>query len=119
VYRICEYAKGVNPSNPVPFHEAYSYALDAFPMMLAILALAVVHPGRVLSGPESEFPHLSRKEKKAVKQAKKDEKKASKEEKKMRHQQRSRVYSANAVTEERDSEHQELYPMGDLASSRV
>lgn len=32
------------------------------------------HPGRTLVGPDSEFPKLSRKEKKAIKKAKKAEK---------------------------------------------
>ncbi|KAK7732986.1 hypothetical protein SLS57_000930 [Botryosphaeria dothidea] len=79
IYRICEFAGGVKPSNPIPFHEAYSYSLDAFPMMVAILVLAVFHPGRSLVGPESEFPRLSRKEKKALKAERKAAKKAKKE----------------------------------------
>ncbi|KAF2395905.1 hypothetical protein EJ06DRAFT_534588 [Trichodelitschia bisporula] len=66
-YRIAEYGGGMKPSNPIPFHEAYAYALDAAPMMVAILILAVVHPGRTLVGPESEFPRLSWKEKKVIK----------------------------------------------------
>ena len=43
-------------------------------MMVCLLLLAIVHPGRSLQGPDSEFPKKSRKEKKAAKQAKKDEK---------------------------------------------
>ncbi|OJD31022.1 rta1 domain protein [Diplodia corticola] len=78
IYRICEFAGGVKPSNPIPFHEEYSYALDAFPMMVALLLLAVFHPGRSLVGPESEFPKMSRKEKKAAKRERKAEKKAMK-----------------------------------------
>jgi len=75
IYRIAEYAGGIKPSNPIPFHEAYSYALDAFPMMVALLVLAIWHPGRTLKGPGSEFPHLSRKEKKQMKKDKKMRKK--------------------------------------------
>ncbi|PNS21343.1 hypothetical protein CAC42_1122 [Sphaceloma murrayae] len=78
IYRIAEYAGGIKPSNPVPFHEAYAYALDAFPMMVAILLVAIFHPGRYLVGPDSEFPHVSRKEKKAAKKQKKEEKNAEK-----------------------------------------
>ncbi|KAF2815906.1 uncharacterized protein BDZ99DRAFT_484717 [Mytilinidion resinicola] len=74
IYRLVEYSRGSNPNNPLPFHEAYVYALDATPMMLAVLVLAVGHPGRVLVGPESHFPSLSRKEKRAAKRAKKAEK---------------------------------------------
>ena len=40
-------------------------------MILAAILLNVVHPGIVLKGPESEFPHLSRKERKMLKQEKK------------------------------------------------
>jgi hypothetical protein len=65
-YRISEFAGGVTPSNPVPFHEAYSYGLDACPMILALLMLLIWHPGRFLVGPESQFPNVSRKERKAL-----------------------------------------------------
>lgn len=60
-------------SNPIPYHEAYSYGMDAFPMMIYLVILAIMHPGRVLVGPESELP-------KKVKAAKKikEEKKALK-----------------------------------------
>ncbi|KAF2110882.1 hypothetical protein BDV96DRAFT_583099 [Lophiotrema nucula] len=37
-----------------------------------MLLIIVFHLGRVLRGPESEFPKLSRKEKKALNQAKKE-----------------------------------------------
>ncbi|PSR82789.1 RTA1 like protein-domain-containing protein, partial [Coniella lustricola] len=52
-YRIAEYARGITPSNPIPFHEVYGYTLDAFPMMICLLILAIMHPGRTLVGPES------------------------------------------------------------------
>ncbi|CAJ2500775.1 Uu.00g036280.m01.CDS01 [Anthostomella pinea] len=84
IYRIVEFAGGITPSNPVPFHEEYSYALDCFPMMLALLTLAVCHPGRTLVGPESEFHKRSRAEKKAEKQELKASKKQRKEEKNIR-----------------------------------
>lgn len=45
-----------------------------------------MHPGFVLRGPDSEFPHLSRKEKKALKQQKKREKEQKKAAKKARKQ---------------------------------
>lgn len=82
IFRIAEFAGGITPDNPVPFHEEYSYALDCFPMMVALLILAVLHPGRYLIGPESEFPRLSRKEKKALKEEKKAQKQEKKEAKK-------------------------------------
>ncbi|KAK3361763.1 RTA1 like protein-domain-containing protein [Lasiosphaeria ovina] len=79
IFRIAEFARGLKPENPIPFHEEYTYALDCFPMMVALLILAVFHPGRYLVGPESEFPRLSRKEKKAAKQEKKGAKRLAKE----------------------------------------
>ena len=63
-------------------HEEYAYALDCFPMMVALLILAVFHPGRYLRGPDSEFPRLSRKEKKALKMEKKEARLAAKAAKK-------------------------------------
>lgn len=51
-------------------------------MMVALLLLAIYHPGRYLLGPESEFPHLTRKEKKVLKQEKKAARLADKDAKK-------------------------------------
>ncbi|KAJ4388137.1 hypothetical protein N0V93_008742 [Gnomoniopsis smithogilvyi] len=71
-YRIAEFGRGVSPDlNPIPYHEAYSYALDAFPMMVCLLMLAVIHPGRYLLGSESELPKKTKAEKKAEKEARK------------------------------------------------
>ncbi len=70
-------------------------------MILAAILLNVVHPGIVLKGPESEFPHLSRKErkmlkqeKKAAKQQRKQEKRSAKEQRKWERQNRRRVPAA-------------------------
>ncbi|KAM7186224.1 RTA1 like domain containing protein, partial [Naviculisporaceae sp. PSN 640] len=79
MFRIVEFAKGFGPDNPLPFNEIYIYVLDCLPMMIALLILAIFHPGRYLVGPESEFPKISRKEKKAIKMARKEEKRAAKE----------------------------------------
>ncbi|EPE06977.1 rta1 domain protein [Ophiostoma piceae UAMH 11346] len=73
-YRIAEFGGGVSESNPLPYHEAYSYALDAFPMMICLLLLALWHPGRVLLGPEAQLPRKTRAEKKAEKLEKKQAK---------------------------------------------
>lgn len=54
------------------------YVLDAVPMSFALLVMSIGHPGRTLVGPDSEFPHLTRKEKKAAKAAKKAEKRGMK-----------------------------------------
>ena len=76
IFRLIEFAAGTETSNPLPYHEKYALTLDAFPMTLSILILAVVHPGHALKGLESEFP--SRKERKAKKKRAKDAKKAAK-----------------------------------------
>jgi hypothetical protein len=81
VFRLVEFSSGAGVDNPLPHHEKYALALDAFPMSLAILILAIIHPGLALKGPESEFP--SRKERKAEKKHHKETKKAKKEERRM------------------------------------
>ncbi|KAM7196697.1 RTA1 like domain containing protein [Rhypophila sp. PSN 637] len=78
MFRIVEFAKGFGPENPIPFNEVYIYALDVLPMMVALLILAVFHPGRFLIGPDSEFPKISRKEKKAIKMMRREEKRNAK-----------------------------------------
>lgn len=47
-------------------------------MFLALFILNIFHPGRVLVGPHSEFPRLTRAEKKRLKQEKRAEKAARK-----------------------------------------
>jgi RTA1 like protein len=78
IFRLVQYSPGTGASNPVVTHEAYEYGLDALPMLLALIILNFAHPGRVLHGPESEFPRLSREEKKMLKQEKKQMKAARK-----------------------------------------
>ncbi|KAG5658346.1 hypothetical protein KAF25_010527 [Fusarium avenaceum] len=84
VYRLVEFGPGVNAHNQLLIHEEYPLCLDATPILIALVLLNVMHPGFVLRGPDSEFPKLSRKEKKALKQQKKQEKKQAKETKKAR-----------------------------------
>jgi hypothetical protein len=81
IFRLNELTKGFEPGNPMLFNEAYVYCLDASPILLALLLLSVMHPGRVLVGPESEFPRLSRREMKTMKQEKRVLKQEKKEEK--------------------------------------
>jgi hypothetical protein len=47
-------------------------------MVVALLILAIFHPGRSLVGPDSHFPRKTREEKKADKEAKKEEKQRKK-----------------------------------------
>ncbi|RMJ03392.1 hypothetical protein CDV36_015077 [Fusarium kuroshium] len=84
VYRLVEFGPGVDENNKLLTHEGYPLGLDAFPILFALVLLNVMHPGFVLRGPDSEFPHLSRKEKKALKQQKKREKEQKKAAKKAR-----------------------------------
>lgn len=83
IFRLVEFGPGIDTDNPILSNEGFPLGLDAFPMLLALTLLNIVHPGSVLRGPESEFPRMSRKEKKALKKAKKEEKKQRRAEKKM------------------------------------
>lgn len=83
IYRLVEFSAGLDPSkNPIPYHEWYFMVLDALPMLISIALMNIVHPGRILVGEGSEFPRISRREKKEMKRLQKLEKKAAKEEKK-------------------------------------
>jgi RTA1 like protein len=55
---MVEFSGGQTSSNPLPYHEAYFYILEAVPMLLAILAFNIIHPSSVLVGPDSEVPGL-------------------------------------------------------------
>jgi hypothetical protein len=48
-------------------HEAPFYCLEATPMFLALLLWNVYHPGRILVGPDSEFPKKEKKSKRGEK----------------------------------------------------
>lgn len=54
IFRLCEYSKGLKST--IPNHEAYQYCLDSLPMLLALIALNIVHPGRIMNGKESDIP---------------------------------------------------------------
>jgi hypothetical protein len=56
IFRLIEFSSGTNGA--IPSNESYFYGLEATPMVLAIGTFAVVHPGRRLTGPESEFRKL-------------------------------------------------------------
>ncbi|KAJ5657867.1 uncharacterized protein N7484_001516 [Penicillium longicatenatum] len=62
IFRLCEYSQGLD--SEIPLHEAYQYCLDSLPMLLALVMLNFVHPGRIMPGRESEIP--SRKERKKM-----------------------------------------------------
>lgn len=56
VFRFVEFSGGVSADNPILSNEAYQLGLDALPMLIALLIMNAVHPGKVLKGPESSFP---------------------------------------------------------------
>ena len=58
LFRLIEFSGGDTSSNPLPFHEAYFYILEAVPMFFAISVFNITHPGSTLIGPESELPSL-------------------------------------------------------------
>lgn len=80
VYRLVEFSAGLDPNtNPLPFHEWYFYFFDAAPMLLALMFMNVIHPGRILVGPNSEFPKgKSWKEKREIRRTRKEIAKAKK-----------------------------------------
>ena len=79
IFRFVEFSSGFD--GPIPHTESIFYILDAVPMATIVVAFNLYHPGRVLVGPESEFPKMSKKEKKEVKKMEKMEKRTEKEEK--------------------------------------
>ena len=60
IFRLVEYSHGFKSS--IPDHEAYQYGLDSVPMLFALVLLNLFHPGRIMSGIDSDLP--SRKERK-------------------------------------------------------
>ncbi|EJP68056.1 RTA1 domain-containing protein [Beauveria bassiana ARSEF 2860] len=79
IFRLLEFGPGIDASNELITNEMYPLALDALPMVIALVLLNVMHPGLVLRGPDGEFPHKTRGEKKAIRQRAKEEKKRRKE----------------------------------------
>ncbi len=55
IFRFVELSGGVSSSNAILANEGYQLGLDALPMFIALLILALIHPGLVLKGPESSF----------------------------------------------------------------
>ncbi|KAF5022278.1 hypothetical protein F66182_5655 [Fusarium sp. NRRL 66182] len=81
IFRLVEFGPGVDEHNDLVAREEYPLGLDAAPMLIALVLLNIMHPGVVLRGPDSEFPRLSRKEKKELKEQNKKMEKELKEKK--------------------------------------
>ncbi|KFA74033.1 hypothetical protein S40288_05177 [Stachybotrys chartarum IBT 40288] len=56
IYRLVEFSGGLEHDSPLNTQEAYFYVLEAGPMFLAIAGFNIVHPGRVITGPNAEMP---------------------------------------------------------------
>ncbi|GKT45369.1 putative lipoate-protein ligase A [Colletotrichum spaethianum] len=101
IFRLVEFGPGANSDNPILTNENYAFGLDALPMVLALVLLNAMHPGIVLRGENSEFPRLSRKEKKQMKlerKAAKKESKLAKKAEKMKRKKGMAVDSDECVT---------------------
>ncbi|KAK1707919.1 RTA1 domain-containing protein [Colletotrichum lupini] len=94
IFRLVEFGPGANMDNPILTNENYAFGLDALPMVLALVLLNAVHPGIVLRGDNSEFPRLSRQEKKQVKLERKAAKRESKLAKKAAREQQKKEKAA-------------------------
>jgi hypothetical protein len=58
--------------SPITMHKAPFYCLEALPMFVALLLWNVCRPGRVLVGPDSEFPKEKKKSKKSKREKAED-----------------------------------------------
>ncbi|EGX94800.1 RTA1 domain protein [Cordyceps militaris CM01] len=56
IFRLVEFSRGADSSNPLLRREWYQLYLDGLPMLLALAALNLVHPALVLQGKDSEMP---------------------------------------------------------------
>jgi len=78
IFRILEFA---SPSDSTLYrtintHEYFIFVFDSTPMFLALLSFNIFHPGKTLHGPDSEYPKLTKEEKKSAKEQKRMEKQA-------------------------------------------
>ncbi|POR35144.1 hypothetical protein TPAR_04677 [Tolypocladium paradoxum] len=56
IFRLIEFSQGVSSSNTILRHEEFQLYLDALPMLIALVALNLVHPGLVLEASECSLP---------------------------------------------------------------
>lgn len=69
---MVEFAAGFD--SKLATEEGYFFGLEAVPIFIAFVLLNIIHPGRVLVGPPSDFGKLTRQEKREKKERKKREK---------------------------------------------
>lgn len=53
IFRLVEYSQGFKSS--IPKHEVFQYSLDSTPMLFALIAFNVWHPGRLLNRHEKRY----------------------------------------------------------------
>ncbi|KAJ7276820.1 RTA1 like protein-domain-containing protein [Mycena rebaudengoi] len=82
IFRLVEFSSGLY--SPITGTEVPFYVLEAVPMWVTLVLWNVWHPGKILAGPDSEFPTKSRAQKRGEKAEKKAEKALKKEEKAQR-----------------------------------
>ncbi|KAK6333622.1 hypothetical protein TWF730_003808 [Orbilia blumenaviensis] len=118
IFRLAEFSAGTLYTN-LTTNEAYFYVLEASPMAIACLTWNFFHPGRFLVGPDSEFPRLTRKEKKAIKAEKKRAKQEKKQEKK-EEKQRNKEWKKETrrARGRRETDDMEMGPLRDLPAYR-
>lgn len=76
IFRIIEFS-GNNESKlskMITDHEIFLYMFDSLPMFIVLVLFNLVHPSRILIGPDAQWPKLSKEEKRARKDLKKREK---------------------------------------------
>ncbi|OAA75707.1 RTA1 domain protein [Akanthomyces lecanii RCEF 1005] len=56
IFRLVEFSRGADSSNPMLRKEWYQLYLDGLPMLFALAALNLVHPALVLQGEDSDMP---------------------------------------------------------------
>ncbi|KAJ5923251.1 hypothetical protein N7454_008496 [Penicillium verhagenii] len=61
VFRLSEYSQGLD--SRLPLHEAYQYCLDSLPMLLALVMVNAVHPGRIMPGKDADIPNRKQRKK--------------------------------------------------------
>ena len=76
IFRIIEFSAGSKSdlSRTIGGNEWFVYVFDVGPMFFAIATYHFYHPGRVLRGPDSEYPKMSKEEKAMKKQQKREAK---------------------------------------------
>ncbi|PWY66716.1 RTA1 domain protein [Aspergillus heteromorphus CBS 117.55] len=79
IYRLAEYADTNTAGTSIlTTKEAFFYCLECVPIFSAMVIWNIWHPGRLMRGPESEFPKkikISRKERKRMKREEKAQRK--------------------------------------------